>query len=162
MACLLIVCLLSSSFKYDDRGAGQLVLGPFAGNTPAGYFIRPLLGIPLNADCDRVQWSITLYRDPATHKPSVFKLNCIYGLQANSAPGFAGGGNELKTEGTWTITKGAKNNADATVYQLNSTSGHEILFVKMDDNILHLLYTDESLMIGHAGWSYTLSRIKTQ
>ncbi|MDB4919021.1 MAG: hypothetical protein JWQ54_1004 [Mucilaginibacter sp.] len=82
-------------------------------------------------------------------------------MKEQSGPGFIGGGKKAEAEGRWIITKGTKANRNAVVYQLNPGKGKSaIFFVKMDDNILHLLYSDKSLMIGNSGWSYTLNRIK--
>jgi hypothetical protein len=36
-----------------------------------------------------------------------------------------------------------------------------INFVKLDDNLVHLLDPEGKLMIGNAAWSYTLNRVKT-
>ena len=63
-------------------------------------------------------------------------------------------------EGKWTIIKGMASASNAIVYQLkdNKTS-KTISFLKLNDNLLHLLDSDQRLMIGNAAWSYTLNRI---
>jgi hypothetical protein len=60
----------------------------------------------------------------------------------------------LERKGRWTIVKGAKFNADAVVYELKGA----VSLFKVDQNLLHVLNRDRSLMIGTGGWSYTLNR----
>jgi hypothetical protein len=165
----LITCFLTGSLDlllasqdhvFYPPKTGESVLGTYSGSSPCGNFIKPLLNIPLNEDCDRIKWNITLYRDSKTHQPTTFKLSCIFGMQEQGGPGFIGGGKRVEAGGRWIITKGTKANRNAVVYQLNLKKDKSaIFFVKMDDNILHLLYSDKSLMIGNSGWSYTLNRI---
>src|SRR5439155_26971731 len=52
------------------------------------------------------------------------------------------------------LTKGTKSNPDAVVYGLDSA----VALVRIDPNVLHVLDRDRRLMIGGAGWSYTLCR----
>jgi hypothetical protein len=44
------------------------------------------------------------------------------------------------------------------VYRINADQPQRSLsFVKVGENLLHLLNPDGSLMVGHGGWSYTLN-----
>ena len=48
---------------------------------------------------------------------------------------------------------------DRVVYRLTADKSQRSLsFVKIGDNLLHLLNPDGSLMVGNGGWSYTLNR----
>ena len=77
-------------------------------------------------------------------------------MQENSAPGFVGGGQMVQQQGKWLIEKGTATNANAVVYKLyNEAQNTAILLEKMDDNILHFLYSDRHLLIGNASWGYT-------
>jgi hypothetical protein len=81
-------------------------------------------------------------------------------LSKPATTGFIEGGKKIDLEGKWTITKGMSSSPDATVYQLrDSKTGKTISFFKVNDNLLHLLDSDQRLMIGDAAWSYTLNRI---
>ncbi|OOQ57111.1 hypothetical protein [Mucilaginibacter pedocola] len=132
----------------------------YKGNSPCGNYIKPILGIASGADCERVSWQLVLYTNEEK-QPAGFKLTGVYGMQQQGGPGFIGGGKAFSVEGNWQLTKGSKANPEAGVYQLVTKSrGHVLSFVKMNDDIIHLLYTDGSLMVGNGGWSYTLNRVK--
>ena len=135
--------------------------GFFVGSSPCGNVIRPLLKIPLTEECEFSKWKLTLYQDPATLAPTTFKLICQYGVSQPNTSGFIGGGTSIETEGKWIIVKGSKTNPEAVVYQLNPDKPEiSLSFVKMDENVIHLLYSDKSLMIGNSGYSYTFNKAK--
>ena len=57
------------------------------------------------------------------------------------------------------IVKGTAANPNAVAYQLHDDkTNNTISFVKLSNDLLHLLDKDKRLMIGNAAWSYTLSR----
>jgi|JI10StandDraft_1071094.scaffolds.fasta_scaffold409089_2 hypothetical protein len=146
---------------FAGHGRAQTPFGYFVGSTPCGNIIRPLCSMPTDAACDFTKWKLMLYQDPTTQQPTTFKISGSYGLYQNNTSNFIGGGIQIEAEGKWTITKGTKTNPEAMVYQLNPDQPEKTLsFVKMDDNIIHLLYSDKSLMIGNAGHSYTFSKAK--
>ena len=61
------------------------------------------------------------------------------------------------------IIKGTKADSNAIVYRLNDDNTNKtISFLKLNANLLHLLDSDQRLMIGSAAWSYTLNRIDNQ
>lgn len=130
----------------------------FSGNSPCGGYVKSLLGIPAPADCDRVQWKVTLLQNAETR---AFRLNVIYGMQEQSRPGFAGGGTKKEIAGKWKVTKGTPVNPEAVVYELKYDE-QTLRFLKLGGSILHLLYTDRNLMIGDAGWSYTLNQVNNR
>ena len=67
---------------------------------------------------------------------------------------------KLNLEGDWTITKGMGSNPDAIVYRLHDNKTNKtVSFLKLSDDLLHLLDRNNRLMIGSAAWSYTLNRI---
>ncbi len=146
-----------------NRGYAQnpAVFGYFVGSSPCGNVIRPLLKMPVGEACDFTKWRLTLYQDSTTKAPTTFKLSCQYGVSQPNTSGFIGGGTSIEAEGKWTIVKGSKTNPEAVVYQLNPDKPEiTLLFVKMDDNVIHLLYSDKSLMIGNASYSYTFNKAK--
>ena len=142
---------------------GSSVVGVFVGNSPCGYFPRPMLNIPSNANCERIEWELTLYEDQKTHAPTSYILYNTYGIAQQGARGFVDGGTKTAMEGKWKIVKGTKTNPAAVVYQLNPGNPKtSISFLKLDDNLLHLLYSDQTLMIGNDSWSYTLNKVRNQ
>ena len=120
----------------------------YVGSTPCDAFVRQFVGIPAAAECERISWKVLI---PATDRGR-FTLDVVYGMQANSAPGFAGGGTPLQLRGV--VNRIA---AKRPAYRLNA-GGRSVVFVTLDPNLIHLLDGDGKLMLGNPGWSYTLSR----
>jgi hypothetical protein len=128
----------------------------FVASSPCDGIPRSLLSIPATVDCELIKWNLTLYRDPRNQAPTLYKLSYTYGMSKPSTVDFINGGTNVEKEGKWTILKGPDNRV---VYQLNQdTPKTSLSFVKLDDNLLHLLDRQGKLMIGNAAWSYTLNR----
>lgn len=71
------------------------------------------------------------------------------------------GGTRLQRTGKWITRTGTPEHPNAVVYQLDpDTAGVSISFLRVNDNLLHLLDTKQHLMIGTGAWSYTLNKIK--
>lgn len=131
----------------------------YSGNSPCGNYVRSVLNIPGSADCDRVKWLLTFIRDGDIGTPTSFKLEFTFGMQQQSGPGFSEGGTSRKIEGKCKMIKGTPGNHAAIIYELDAGQ-KSLQFIQIDEAILHLLYRDKNLMIGDAGWSYTLNKIK--
>ena len=156
---LLFFMVINSCSQKNSPGNSS-VLGIFIASTPCSQGTKPLPGISLNEDCELIKWNLTLYQDEPKKTPTTFKLHCVYGLPKQGTTGFIGGGKKIEMEGNWTIVKGAGSNPNAIVYQLNdSKTNKTISFLKLNDDLIHLLDSDLHLMIGSAAWSYTLNRI---
>jgi hypothetical protein len=154
-----------------------LLLSPFVGftpctrvsesNTPFGVFVgtslcaevaRPLLGIPRDAQCDRIKWNLALYVDALSQKPTTYKLSSEYGYHVDNQTLLMKGSNVR--EGGLRIAKGVKDDPNAIVYQLDADdAGLTISFQLLDANLIHLLDRDNSMTVGNAAQSFTLSRI---
>jgi hypothetical protein len=66
-------------------------------------------------------------------------------------------------QGAWSIATGTNSDPDAEVYQLHAEDSQiAVSFVKLSDDILHVLNRDQTLMLGNAAWSYTLNRTDNQ
>jgi hypothetical protein len=132
------------------------VFGVFVGSTPCLEPVRQLLQIHSGSEPEPelMEWKLTFYQEPKTMTPSRYELRCEYGLTAPGKPGLAKGLKTLELKGTWTSSKGTKSNPNATVYELHGA----VNFLEVDSNVLHVLNTDRSLMLGTGGWSYTLNR----
>lgn len=123
------------------------VFGVFAGRTPCRE-ISNELSMPAQADCSKLKWMLTLYKDPRTSAPTTYKLACTFHRQS-------------LIEGKWIITKGAKANARATVYQLDPDKPAVSMYLmKGDDNVLFFLDKKGNLLVGNTDFSYTLNRRK--
>ena len=153
-----VVSLLSLAFIAPTLPAptGISVFGVFVATSPCDAVSRSLLKIPETTSCELIKWRLTLYQEPRTLAPATYRLSYVYGLPQQGTNGISQGGTKVEREGKWAIVRGR--NTEALIYQLNPDRPQESLsFQMINKNLLHLLQRDESLMIGNAGWSYTLS-----
>jgi hypothetical protein len=68
-------------------------------------------------------------------------------------------GTKAESEGKWLIIHGTKTNPEAIVYRLNPDKPDiSLSFLKLSDNLLHIVDQDGRLMIGNEFWSYSLNR----
>ncbi len=159
-AASLLFFIVTNSCSQKKGPGSSSILGIFIASTPSSQGTRPLPGIPANADCELMKWNLILYQDESGKTPATYKLHCLYGLPKQGTTGFIGGGKKVEMEGKWTIIKGTGSNLNAIVYRLNDNKTNKtISFLKLNDDLLHLLDSDQRLMIGSAAWSYTLNRI---
>ena len=139
--------------------AGSSLRAVFEGTTACSSQTRPLPQIPEDTDCELTIWKIMFYQDSATGMSTTYTLESTYGPSQPNSLGPAGGGTPISMEGTWSIVKGTMADPDADVYQLHSEDSQvAVSFVKMSNDILHVLNRDKTLMLGNAAWSYTLNR----
>jgi hypothetical protein len=158
-ASLLFFVVMNSCSQQNAPGASS-ILGVFVASTPCSQGTRPLPGIAVNTDCELIKWKLTLYQDEITKTPTTYKLRSLYGLPKQGTKGFIGGGKKIEMEGKWTIVNGTPSDRHAIVYQLHDMEANKtISFLKLNDNLLHVLDSEQHLMIGSAAWSYTLNRI---
>ena len=139
--------------------SGSSLHSVFEGTTACSSLTRPLPQIPEDTDCELMIWKIMLYRDAATGSPTTYTLESTYGPSQPNSLGPAGGGTPISMQGKWSMVKGTKADPEAEVYQLYSDDSQvAVSFVKISEDILHVLNRDQTLMVGNAAWSYTLNR----
>jgi hypothetical protein len=139
----------------------------FAGTTPCGNIIRPLHKISPEPDCAleecqciMVEWELTLYTDASTKNPARYKLKGINRHVVKETNMYSEPGVKTETEGRWEIVPGTKTNPGAIYYQLDPDKpGISLRFLKLSDNLLHIVDQNEKLMIGNEFFSYTLNRV---
>ena len=132
----------------------------FVGTTPCGQMIRPMHKVSREADCALVKWTLTLYQDPLTLKPTTYKLSSINRFIVKGTNMYSEPGTKSETEGKWTIVSGTKTDPNSIVYRLESDKPETSMsFLKLSDKLIHLLDIKEKLMIGNESFSYTLSRV---
>lgn len=125
--------------------AGPEVLGIFAGRCPCQE-LATLLKVTVSSECFKSKWEITLFHDPKTHQPTTFQLIGTTFRKKDQ-------------NGAWKISKGIKNDPEATVYELQMENA-TLQLLKADDNLLFMLNHDRSLLVGNELFSYTLNRIE--
>jgi len=154
---------LSACLAIGDReitSKDLSVQAVFVGTTPCGQMIRPMHKVSQEADCALVKWTLTLYQDPATLKPTTYKLSSINRFIVNGTNMYSEPGTKSETEGKWIIVQGTKANPNSIVYRLESDKPEtSISFLKLGDKLIHLLDSEERLMIGNESFSYTLNRV---
>ena len=139
----------------------------FVGTTPCGNVIRPIHKIDPEPDCPLqeckcfvVEWELTLYMDVNTKQPARYKLKGINRYNVKETNMYSEPGIKSEAEGKWAIIKGTKTNPNAILYQLNPDKpGMSLSFLKLSDNLIHIVDQNEKLMIGNEFHNYTLSRI---
>jgi NlpE N-terminal domain len=157
---LSILFLIAISTVNLPAPTGPSTPGVFVGSSPCAYISRSLLKIPETADCELIKWHLTLYSDPSTLAPTTYELNYFYGLPEQGTNGLSRVRTKVERKGRWTAVRGTRTDPDAIVYRLDGDKPQESLsFLKLDDYLVHLLDRDGGLMVGSAGWSYTLNRV---
>jgi len=131
---LIFSCLLLAGVVFSQKIN-------YTASTPAGQTVRDFLGISRSDSIDFIRWHVTI----TDHKQ--FNLSCSYGISKPNTNGFI----DLKKK----ELKGAVNFKER-VFTL-STSGKKLSMLALNENILHVLNPDGSMMVGNGGWSYTLN-----
>jgi len=155
----LVFFIVTTSCSQKNSGRSSSLVGVFVGSTPCSQGTRPVPGISMNTDCELIKWNLTLFQDQTNNTAATYKLHCTYGLPQQGTTGFLHGGKQVDLEGKWTIDKGTAPNSRTIIYRLHDQTNKTISFLKLNDNLLHLLDNDGRLMIGSAAWSYTLNKI---
>lgn len=106
-----------------------------------------MLGIDTGTAIDFIRWDLRL--ESAQNNNGHFILNIHYGLSKPNTQGFINGGQRQSFAGNY-----SGNNDIITLHMTGYTMG----FRKINENIFHLLSSEQQLMAGNGGWSYSLSR----
>ena len=160
IGCLLALLLFGCARGGLIASDKNLAAAEFIGSTPGENQVREFLGgLVSNAPCHSVTWRVTLLTNQSTGLPATFNLAALYHVPTRNNPNLSGDGPRVALRGTWEIVKGAKDKPAAAVYRITAeNSQRSLYFVKVGDNLLHLLNPDGTLAIGNGGWSYTLNR----
>jgi hypothetical protein len=129
--------------------------GEFVASTPCGSTPRAFLGIAAGAPCERITWHLTMSSGSAR---GAFTLRVRYGMTVPNTEDLAEGGTTMNLDGEWTAVKGATSSGGATL-RLTPRGSPRVLHLRtLHENLLHLLDERDALLVGTAGWSYTLNR----
>jgi hypothetical protein len=124
----------------------KLLIGKFDGRTPCQE-LAAILKEPTTPECIKIKWRLMLYRDEVKEDRGTFVLE-----------GFVFRG-QNKLTGEWNMSKGTAANPDALVYELTIPGRNNLLFQKVDDNILYFLDQQKNLLVGSVYFSYVLNRV---
>jgi hypothetical protein len=115
----------------------------YTASTPAASIVRAFLGISLTDSIDFIRWKLSI-------TDVKYFLECNYGVGKPNTNGFYEGGKKVSFNGT---VKREKN-----IYTLQN--GNKVLkFIELNNNLLHILNSDNSLLIGGGGWSYAMNNM---
>jgi len=115
----------------------------YIGSTPANNVIRSFFGIPFTDSIDFIRWKLII-------KDKDYQLQCNYGIGKPNTNGFINGGTNINLSGEYIKEKNHYNFKNGT---------KTLKAVELNGDLIHLLNTDNSLLIGNGGWSYTLNNI---
>lgn len=152
MKTILLIAFSICTFFISVKPSSNITL---VACTPGDSLIKTLLDIPQVTNIDFIRWDLTLTSSESNN----FQLNMAYGVSKPNTSGFIGGGEMRSIKGLYTISKSKNGALKGDVYELhNGKNIPPISFIKLNDHLFHLLTPDHKLMVGNAGWSYTLNR----
>ncbi len=150
---VLIACTLVISFCSGKTNSTPIV---FVGSTPGDELIKSLLTIPADKEVDFIRWNLIL--NETNSNQNTFSLKIAFGVSQGNTLGFKVE-EKLAFEGTYTSAPSKNKILFGVIYHLKGNSlPSEIMMIKLNENIFHLLTPQHRLMIGNGGWSYTLNR----
>ena len=130
----------------------------FVASTPCTSGTKPLPGMA-DEKCELMMWKLQLVSG-SQNRPGTYILDCDYGLPLQGTKRLINGGKHLHREGKWTVVNGAKTIPLATIYRLDPDQPKaSVSFIKLSDDVIHLLDSDMQLMIGNGGGGYTLNKV---
>ena len=153
-----VLCLsfaITNSCSQTTKPPQFRVFGMFAATTPCNETAKKLLGISPDTNCEMMKWHLTLQEDANTSAPTGYLLNCFFGKAKQGTKNLTNDSTTVRYKGKWSTIK----DHDNEIYQLQVNDPQlSISFLKLGNNMLHLLDENNQLMIGSAAWSYTLNR----
>ena len=132
-AILFIACLLFTAYSYAEELN-------YTASTPANSTVRQFLGINQNDSIDFIRWNLKI-------NDREFNLSCSYGIGKPNTNGFI---DEKKVQLNGSVSY---ENETLRLNARNRSLSCHIL----NQNLLHILHQDNTMMIGNGGWSYTLN-----
>jgi hypothetical protein len=145
---LTTICLAINSCS-QTTSSSSLAIASYEATTPCDEVSKSLLNIPATDEAVMMKWSLTLLT------PTSYKLIYTFGMDKQGSREFSEGAITKEQTGKWTKSK-YKN---TEVYTLTADDAPSLSFLKLNENVLHLLDSNKNLMVGNGAWSYTLNRI---
>src|SRR5437016_11428753 len=114
----------------------------YIGSTPATHLVvRAFLEIPVSDSVDFIRWKLIL----ADNK---YSLQCQFGISKPNTDGFMKDGTKIELKGE---LKKQKN------YYFLRNGSKNLMMLELNNNLLHLLNKDITLLVGNSGWIYKLN-----
>jgi hypothetical protein len=145
--------LLAAAAGPAEPGRPASPAAEFAGSTPCGDDVRRFLAID-NAACEQVTWELAFADGSGAGRP--FELRARYHMPIPGSPNHLDAGTPLQVRGASTFTRGSGPQKGRMIYTL-TTDGRSLKLALLERDLLQLLTAEGRLMVGNAGWSYTLN-----
>jgi hypothetical protein len=147
---LIFVGLINACFLHSVLS--QTKPDHFVGSTPCDPYIKSILKIDEQALCEFIKWKLDIDITAKT-----FTAEVLYGISLPNTNGFQNGGTKLIVNGRFELNNDKK--TGKPIYLLSSASFKSPLSLReMDNNVLHVLGADNTLLVGNGGFSYSLNR----
>lgn len=118
----------------------------YVASTPGDDPIKMVLSIPLESKVDFMRWNLVL------NSSGTFSLKLSYGESKPNTLGFIEA-HQRYYEGNFIVTK-----TPMEIYHLKGKGiNGEMMLARINENLFHVLTSDQQLMVGNGGWSYTLN-----
>jgi hypothetical protein len=138
------VCAQSSSVKYF-------------GSTPCDSLIKKSSGIPAGSACDFIKWNLEV--EGKDNDSGTVQLSYNYGESQNNTNGFKQGGTNRRLSGKYYLVK--SNTSGIRRFHIRSNDNVvELWLMEMDKNIFLFTDVEGKLLVGNAGYSYVLNRVR--
>lgn len=123
----------------------------YIASTPGDDPIKSILSIPADSKVDFMRWNLVL------NSSGTFSLRLSYGESKPNTLGFKDT-SERYYEGRYNISK-----SSWEIYHLKAEGiNGELMLARINENIFHILTTEQQLMVGNGGWSYALNAVKPE
>jgi hypothetical protein len=121
----------------------------YIGSTPGDDPIKSILSITADSKVDFMRWDLVL------NSSGTFSLKLSYGEAKPNTLGFKDT-SERSYDGRYSVSKN-----DREIYHLKAKGiNGELMLARINENLFHILTSDQQLMVGNGGWSYILNAVK--
>ena len=140
--------------------SGQVNRQIFVASTPCdNVSVRDFFDIK-DFDCEQIRWIISLHAEANPPEAAKYEVRIRYGMALPNTNDLVGRGREVIRTGNYRILHGFNGNGNAVVYELETKdSKTKMRYLKVNDQLLHLIGPGNELAIGNGGWSYTMNNI---
>lgn len=160
LSIVLMCCIAISSCSQNSLSETKLATDIFEGSTPCNLSVNAVLKIPLSDTCVFMKWELDMFNKNG--KDSSFKLLISYGDFQPNTMYFLGGGKSMSIAGKLWTTYIIRNSTKYKIFHLaDDKNDRGLLFIQLDNNILHLLDSNMNFIKGDPSFAFVLNRIDT-
>jgi len=129
----------------------------YFGSSPCDSIIKKSSGIPSGSNCDFIKWNLEI--NGLNNDSGTVQISYNYGESQNNTNGFKQGGISRQLAGKYYLVK--TNTSGRRRFHVRSNDNAvELWLMEMDKNILLFTDADGKLLVGNAGYSYVLNRVR--